>query len=97
MRRKVQTVATGVAGEPTAPGSRSGGAVSRKRLRLLRAQPVGELAQVPDLAEIDAELEQAMRVQRQRGAMVGMLVARPRRHALDRVIVGDQRDDARCR
>ena len=26
-----QTVATGVAGEPTAPGSRSGGAVSRKR------------------------------------------------------------------
>jgi len=28
------TVATGVAGEPTAPGSRSGGAVSRKRLRL---------------------------------------------------------------
>ena len=29
------TVATGVAGEPTAPGSLSGGAVSRKRLRLL--------------------------------------------------------------
>ena len=28
------TVATGVAGEPTAPGSLSGGAVSRKRLRL---------------------------------------------------------------
>src|SRR5262249_7151367 len=28
------TVATGVAGEPTAPGRRSGGAVRRKRLRL---------------------------------------------------------------
>ena len=27
------TVATGVAGEPTAPGRRSGGAVSRNRLR----------------------------------------------------------------
>ncbi len=33
------TVATGVAGEPTAPGRRSGGAVSRKRLRpLARSQ-----------------------------------------------------------
>ncbi len=31
---RVHTVATGVAGEPTAPGSLSGGAVSRKRLRL---------------------------------------------------------------
>ena len=30
-----QTVATGVAGEPTAPGRRSGGPVNRKRLRLL--------------------------------------------------------------
>src|SRR6266403_2071247 len=30
---RIQTVAIGVAGEPTAPGSRSGGAVSRKRLR----------------------------------------------------------------
>jgi hypothetical protein len=29
------TVATGVAGEPTAPGRRSGGPVNRKRLRLL--------------------------------------------------------------
>ena len=29
------TVATGVTGEPTAPGRRSGGAVRRKRLRLL--------------------------------------------------------------
>jgi hypothetical protein len=28
-----QTVATGVAGEPTAPGSLSGGPVNRKRLR----------------------------------------------------------------
>ena len=27
------TVATGVAGEPIAPGNRNGGAVSRKRLR----------------------------------------------------------------
>src|SRR5687767_15698634 len=31
--RGVQTVATGVVGELTAPGSRSGGAVSRNRLR----------------------------------------------------------------
>ena len=31
---RTQTVATGVAGEPTAPGRRSGGAVSRKRERL---------------------------------------------------------------
>jgi len=31
--RSVQTVATGVNGEPTTPGSRSGGAVSRNRLR----------------------------------------------------------------
>src|ERR1051325_10187677 len=30
---RVQTVAIGVAGEPTAPGRRSGGAVRRKRLR----------------------------------------------------------------
>src|SRR3989441_3264353 len=30
---RIQTVAIGVAGEPTAPGRRSGGAVSRKRLR----------------------------------------------------------------
>ena len=30
---KSQTVAIGVTGEPTAPGSRNGGAVSMKRLR----------------------------------------------------------------
>ena len=35
LRRGRQTVATGVAGEPTAPGRRSGGPVNRKRLRLL--------------------------------------------------------------
>ena len=41
---KVQTVATGVTGEPTAPGSRSGGAVSRKRLRLCaRSQSASSL------------------------------------------------------
>jgi hypothetical protein len=34
-RNRGQTVATGVAGEPTAPGRRSGGPVNRNRLRLL--------------------------------------------------------------
>ena len=38
-----------------------------------------------------------MRVQRQRGAMVGMLVAGPRGHAFDRIVVRDQRDGARIR
>ena len=42
--RAVQTVATGVTGEPTAPGRRSGGAVSRKRLRLrARSQSASSL------------------------------------------------------
>jgi len=37
---RTQTVATGVRGEPTIPGSRSGGAVSRNRLRpFSRSQP----------------------------------------------------------
>jgi glucose/arabinose dehydrogenase len=40
MTVEVVTVATGVTGEPTAPGRRRGGAVRRKRLRLLaRSQP----------------------------------------------------------
>ena len=34
-RERHHTVATGVAGEPTAPGRRSGGAVSRKRERFV--------------------------------------------------------------
>src|SRR5581483_3896619 len=43
--RVAQTVATGVAGEPTAPGRRSGGAVSRKRERFLsRSQSARSLS-----------------------------------------------------
>src|SRR5215469_18496529 len=34
------------------------------------AEPVGELGEVPDFAKIDTELEQAMGVQWQRGAVV---------------------------
>jgi hypothetical protein len=55
---------------------------------LARLEPVGERGEVPDLAE----LEEAMRVQGQRGAMV--LVARARGRGLDRVVVGDERDEA---
>ena len=59
------TVATALAGEPTAPGRRSGGAVSRKRERPLARSQSASSDEQPDLAEIDAELEQAMGVQRQ--------------------------------
>src|SRR6185437_3364051 len=64
----------------------------QEAIALVGAEPIGELGEIPDLAEIDAELEQAMRVQGQRRAMV--LLARPRGKALDRVIVGDERDEA---
>src|SRR4029077_18694390 len=64
---------------------------------LVGAQPVGQLAQVPDLAEVDAELEQTMRVQRQRGAMIGVLVAWPRGYAFHGVVVGDERNRTRIR
>ncbi len=49
-----QTVATGVSGEPTTPGSRSGGAVSRNRLRSCSRSQRRQLVQVPHLAERDA-------------------------------------------
>ena len=55
------------------------------------AQPVRQLGQVPDLAQVHAELEQAMLVQRQRGAVAGCVRRRVR---LDRIVVGDQRRQA---
>ena len=89
-----QTVAIGVSGEPTIPGSRSGGAVSRNRLRSCSRSHVGELVQVPHLAERDAELEQAEVVDRQQRALAVDLRATAE-HRLDRVVVGDQRGDLR--
>ena len=88
-----QTVATGVSGEPTMPGSRSGGAVSRKRLRSCSRSQRRELVQVPHLAERNAELEQAEVVDRQERvpARVAVLAEQP----FDRVVVGDQRRDLR--
>ena len=45
---------------------------------------------MPQLAEVDAELEQTMLVQRQEGAAVVAGRRLRRRHPLDRVIVSDQ-------
>ena len=55
------------------------------------AQPARQLAEVPDLAQVNAELEQAVLVQRQ-----GRAAARvaDRRMRLDRVVVGDQHRQA---
>src|SRR5437763_3133719 len=55
------------------------------------AQPIGQIRQQPDLAEIDAELKEAMRVQWQRRAMI--LGAGARGMRLDRDIVGDEGDE----
>src|SRR5215469_12320002 len=55
------------------------------------AQPIGELGKIPELAEIDAEAEEAMRVERKGGARRAVAIARGMR--LDRVIVGDERDE----
>ena len=60
-----QTVATGVSGEPTPPGSRSGRRGEQEAAAVVLAQPGRELVQVPHLAERDAELEQAEVVDRQ--------------------------------
>ena len=92
-RGVTQTVATGVNGEPTTPGRRSGGAVSRNRLRSCCAQPRRQLVQVPHLAEWDAELEEAEVVDREE--RVPALVPVPADHPLHRVVVGHQRRDLR--
>src|SRR5579883_17533 len=59
------------------------------------AQPVGELREIPEFAEIDAEAEEAMGVERQGGAARPVAIARGMR--LDRVIVRDERDKAALR
>ena len=87
-------MATGVAGDPVAPGSRSGGAVSMKRLRPAAAQPARQRRQVPQLTEMDAELEQAMFVQRCLGAAGEVFERRVGFHG---EIVGDQNGRARFR
>ena len=73
----VQTVATGVSGPPTAPGNRSGGAVSRNRLRLCARSQVASSCEVPHLPERDTELEKTEVVDRQQ--RMPALVALPRR------------------
>src|SRR5437764_13603478 len=45
------------------PGEAQGRRGQEEPRAAVRAQPVGEIGQQPDLAQIDAELEQAMRVQ----------------------------------
>ena len=78
-------------GEPTrpaaaaaAPSAGSGCACARAASRRAR--------QVPDLAEVDAELEQAMLVQRQRRAVIACSSHGRDGMGLDGVVVGDQRD-----
>ena len=91
--RPAQTVATGVNGEPTAPGRRSGGAVSRNRLRPCWRSHGRELVQVPHLAEGHAQPEEAEVVDREE--RVPALVAVLADHPLDRVVVRHQRRDLR--
>src|SRR5215813_13834027 len=55
------------------------------------AQPIGELGEIPELAEIDAEAEEAMRVEGEGGAGGAVAIARGMR--LDGVIVGDEGDE----
>ena len=59
----------------------------------MRAQPLCELVEVPELAERDAELEEAEMVDREQ--RVPALVALPTHHSFDRVVVGDERGDLR--
>ncbi len=66
------TVATGVAGDPTAPGSPQRRRGEQEAAAVVGAQPVGKLRQAPDLAQVHAGLEQAVLVQRQHGALPGL-------------------------
>src|SRR5690606_1683921 len=59
----------------------------QKAVAVVRAQPGGQRRQMPDFAKMDAELEQAMLVQRVEGAAAVMGTGR---QALDGIIVGHQ-------
>ena len=88
-----QTVATGVSGEPTAPGQPQRRRGEQEAAAVVLAQPRRQLVQVPHLAERDAQLEQAEVVDRQE--RVPALVAVPADQPLDRVVVRHQRRDLR--
>ncbi len=88
-----QTVATGVSGQPTAPGSRSGGAVSRKRLRSCSRSHVASSCRYHISPSGTPSLK------RQRwwiGRNECRLGSRSLpTQAFDRVVVGDERGDLR--
>ena len=57
----------------------------------MRAQPLRELGQIPDFAQMHTQLEQAMFMQ---GHGLMLSGKRARRQELNRVVVGDQRHRA---
>src|SRR5690242_2856313 len=59
---------------------------------LFGAEIIGELGKIPDLAQIDAELEETVLVQGERRAM--LLLAGPRGKGFHRVVVGDERRES---
>src|SRR5438105_234319 len=65
----------------------------QKGRALVGTQPLRELGEVPQLAQVQAELEQAVRMQRQ--ARVMLALAGLGRIGLDREVVGADRDDSR--
>ena len=82
------TTATGVAGELTAPGSRSGGAVSRNRLRLCAARDASSW-------RYRTALRAGRRAERGRDGGSGgrsVLVAIPAEQPFDRVVVRHQHE-----
>ncbi len=58
-------MATGVTGDPIAPGEPQRRRRQEEPVATLGAQPVGQVAQIPEFAERQAELEQAVMMQRQ--------------------------------
>ena len=87
------TVATGVTGEPTTPGMRSGGAVSRKRFRPCSRSHDASSCRYHISPSGTPELEEAEVVEGKEGvpARVAVLAEQP----LDGVVVGHQRRDLR--
>ena len=90
----LQTVAIGVSGEPTMPGRRSGGAVSRKRLRPCSRSHVASSwryhispSGTPSLNRHSWWIGSSVRLPSTERAAA--------EHRLDRVVVGDQRRDPR--
>jgi adenine phosphoribosyltransferase len=95
LRRALSRVTRWPPASPASPRPPAGAAAARSAGSVpppVRAQPLGQRRQVPELAQVDALLEQAMLVQGQRGAAA--LGFAGGRVGLDRIVVGDQHRQA---